>query len=125
LQDAVKKFTRDEIIPKASHHDQTMKFPWDIIKKAHANGFMNVDIPTEYGLISRKIFTKILIILGGLDMDLVSNVLIGEAIGYGCTGMGTAILGNDLAATPLILCGNDEVKKKFLTRLIEEPLMAV
>lgn len=58
-------------------------------------------------------------------MDLVSNVLISEAIGYGCTGMGTAILGNDLAATPLILCGNDEVKKKFLTRLIEEPLMAV
>lgn len=52
LQDAVKKFTRDEIIPKASHHDQTMEFPWDIIKKAHANGFMNVDIPTEYGLIN-------------------------------------------------------------------------
>ena len=58
-------------------------------------------------------------------MDLVSNVLISEAIGYGCTGIGTAILGNDLAATPLILCASDEIKKKFLTRLIDEPLMAV
>lgn len=25
------------------------RFPWPVIKKAHANGFMNVDIPTEYG----------------------------------------------------------------------------
>jgi acyl-CoA dehydrogenase len=52
-------------------------------------------------------------------------VLISEAIGYGCTGIGTAILGNDLAATPIVLCGSDEIKKKFLTRLIEEPVMAV
>ena len=51
LQDAVRRFTREEIIPQAAHYDQTMKFPWEVIKKAHANGFMNVDIPTEYGYI--------------------------------------------------------------------------
>ena len=45
------KFTAEEIIPKAAHYDQTMKFPWEIIKKAHANGFMNVDIPAEYGFL--------------------------------------------------------------------------
>ncbi|KAI1699781.1 acyl-CoA dehydrogenase, middle domain-containing protein [Ditylenchus destructor] len=33
-------------------------------------------------------------------------------------------MGNDLASTPVILCGSDHLKKKFLTRLIEEPLMA-
>ena len=26
-----------------------MEFPWEVIRKAHANGFMNVDIPAEYG----------------------------------------------------------------------------
>jgi len=51
LQQAVGKFTAEEIIPKAAHYDQTMKFPWEIIKKAHANGFMNVDIPAEYGFL--------------------------------------------------------------------------
>uniref|UniRef100_A0A915NY88 Acyl-CoA dehydrogenase/oxidase N-terminal domain-containing protein n=1 Tax=Meloidogyne floridensis TaxID=298350 RepID=A0A915NY88_9BILA len=51
LQQAVSKFTAEEIIPKAAHYDQTMKFPWEIIKKAHANGFMNVDIPAEYGFL--------------------------------------------------------------------------
>lgn len=58
-------------------------------------------------------------------MDLVSSVIISESIGYGCTGVGTALMANDLASSPLILCGNDDIKKRFLTRLIEEPLMAV
>ncbi|KAI1707196.1 hypothetical protein DdX_12574 [Ditylenchus destructor] len=31
---------------------------------------------------------------------------------------------NDLASSAVILCGSDHLKKKFLTRLIEEPLMA-
>uniref|UniRef100_A0A915NVK1 Medium-chain specific acyl-CoA dehydrogenase, mitochondrial n=1 Tax=Meloidogyne floridensis TaxID=298350 RepID=A0A915NVK1_9BILA len=62
--------------------------------------------------------------LGGLDLDLLSNVLISEAIGYGCTGIGTAILGNDLAATPIILGGSEEIKKKYLGQLIDEPVMA-
>uniref|UniRef100_A0A1I8BJC8 Acyl-CoA_dh_N domain-containing protein n=1 Tax=Meloidogyne hapla TaxID=6305 RepID=A0A1I8BJC8_MELHA len=109
LKQSVGKFADEEIIPKAAHYDKTMEFPWEIIKKAHANGFMNVDIPTEYG---------------GLDLDLLSNVLISEAIGYGCTGIGTAILGNDLAATPIILGGSEEIKKKYLSLLINEPVMA-
>lgn len=58
-------------------------------------------------------------------MDLLSNVLISEAIGYGCTGIGTAILGNDLAATPIVIGASDEIKKKYLGRLIDEPIMAV
>uniref|UniRef100_A0A1I8B1R1 Acyl-CoA_dh_N domain-containing protein n=1 Tax=Meloidogyne hapla TaxID=6305 RepID=A0A1I8B1R1_MELHA len=99
LQHAVSKFTLEEIIPKAAYYHRTKKFPLEIIKNAHVNGFMNVDIPTEYG---------------GLDLDLLSNVLVSEAIGYGCTGIGTAILGNDLAATPIIIGGSEEIKKKYL-----------
>ncbi|KAI1706992.1 acyl-CoA dehydrogenase, middle domain-containing protein [Ditylenchus destructor] len=109
LRDSVRKFVKEEVIPVAAQYDLSMKFPWEVIKKAHANGFMNVDIPEAYG---------------GLDMDLVSNVIISEEVGYGCTGIGTALMANDLASTPVILCGSDHLKKKFLTRLIEEPLMA-
>lgn len=49
LRDLVRKFVRDEIIPVAGHFDRTGEFPWDIIKKAHATGLVNVDIPVEYG----------------------------------------------------------------------------
>lgn len=110
LKSAVDHFVKEEIIPVAAKYDQSMEFPWEVIKKAHANGFMNIDIPAE---------------CGGLDLDLVSNCLVSESTGYGCTGIGTALMANDLASTPLILAGSEQIKKKFLGRLIEEPLMAV
>ena len=47
--DLAEKFTRDEIIPHAAHHDRTGEFPWDIVKKAHAVGLMNLHVPREYG----------------------------------------------------------------------------
>ncbi|KAK0409071.1 hypothetical protein QR680_004325 [Steinernema hermaphroditum] len=109
LQEAVRKFVKEEVVPVAAEYDRTGKYPWEVLKKAHANGLMNVDIPTEYG---------------GLDLDMVSNAIISEAFGYGCTGIGTAILTNDLASTPLVIAASDDIKKRFLTRLIEEPIMA-
>ncbi|EYC32486.1 hypothetical protein Y032_0003g1608 [Ancylostoma ceylanicum] len=59
-----------------------------------------------------------------MPMDMVCNTIVSEEIAYGCSGIGTAIMANDLAETPLILCGNDDVKKRFLTRMTEEPLVA-
>ena len=42
---------------------------------------------------------------------------------YGCTGIMTAIEANGLGSMPIMIAGNHEQKKKYLTRLIEEPLM--
>lgn len=49
LRDAIRKFTTEEILPVAAQYDKTMEFPWDVIKKAHACGFINPDIPSAYG----------------------------------------------------------------------------
>ncbi|CAF4406132.1 unnamed protein product, partial [Adineta steineri] len=40
-----------------------------------------------------------------------------------CTGIQTALEANSLGMAPVIVAGNDEQKKRFLGRLIEEPLM--
>lgn len=50
FQELARKFAREEILPKAAHHDKTGEFPWDIIKKAHEVGLMNCHIPQEYGV---------------------------------------------------------------------------
>jgi acyl-CoA dehydrogenase len=50
LQDAVRRFAREEVLPQAADYDRTMAFPWEVVKKAHASGFMNVDVPGEYGM---------------------------------------------------------------------------
>lgn len=58
-------------------------------------------------------------------MDLLSNIMISEIIAFGCSSVGVAMGTNDLAATPILMRGSEEIKKKFLTRLTAEPLMAV
>lgn len=49
MQELARKFTRDEIIPVAAEYDRTGKYPWDIVKKAHALGLMNGGVEPEYG----------------------------------------------------------------------------
>ena len=81
IRDLAKKFTRDEIIPVAAHHDKTGEFPMDIVRKAHKLGLMNTHIPAEYG---------------GLGLGVMAESLLGEEFGYGCTGIKTPLIANNL-----------------------------
>lgn len=109
MQDLARKFAREEILPKAPHHDKTGEFPWELVKRAHELGLMNGHIPQKYG---------------GLEMNVLDGCLITEELAYACTGITLAIEGTSLGQTPVILAGNDEQKKKYLGRLVEEPMVA-
>lgn len=109
MQDIARKFAREEIIPVAAHHDKTGEYPWDIVKKAWSVGLLNNHIPTE---------------LGGLGLDVFTTCLIAEELAYGCTGIMTALEASSLGQTPVLLSGNEAQKKKYLGRLLEEPLVA-
>merc|ERR1711974_579112 len=75
---------------------------------AHAAGLMNLHIAPEYG---------------GMGLGTLDGCLMGEKMAYGCTGIMTAIEANGLGSMPVMIAGNHEQKKKYLGRLIEEPLM--
>ncbi len=102
LQDLARDFARNEIAPAAEHYDQTSEFPWPILKKAQAAGLVGVNIPAEYG---------------GAGASLLEECLVGEALSWGCTGISTALLINNLACLPVVIAGSDEQKKTWLTRL--------
>ena len=60
--DLAEKFCKEEIIPAAPHYDKTGEYPWDVIKKAHEVGLMNLHISEEYGgmIFFKSNFTNIL-----------------------------------------------------------------
>ena len=109
IQELARKFAKEEIIPKAAHHDQTGEFPREIVKKAWDIGLMNTHVPEEYG---------------GAGLGVLDGCIITEEFAYGCTGIATAMEANGLAAAPVIVAGNEEQKKEFLGRLTKEPLFA-
>uniref|UniRef100_A0AC35TG52 Medium-chain specific acyl-CoA dehydrogenase, mitochondrial n=1 Tax=Rhabditophanes sp. KR3021 TaxID=114890 RepID=A0AC35TG52_9BILA len=109
LRAAAATFVKDEIIPVAAKYDKSGEFAWDIVKKGHALGFMNTNVPEKYG---------------GLGLDSVSETILAENLGYGCTGISTSFMVNGLASAPLLIAGSEEIKKKYLGMLVDEPIIA-
>jgi len=109
LRDLAHEFSEKEIVPNAARLDETAEYPKEICKKAWELGLMNSHIPEEYG---------------GLGLGVLEGCLIAEETAWGCTGVSTAMEANTLAECPVIVAGNDEQKKQWLTPMIEEPLFA-
>ncbi len=109
LQELARKFAKEEVIPKAAHHDENGEYPREVAAKAWELGLMNTHIPQEYG---------------GLGLGVLDGCIITEELAYGCTGIATAMEANTLAAAPLMVAGNEEQKKEFLGRLTAEPKFA-
>jgi acyl-CoA dehydrogenase len=109
LVETARKFTREKIIPVAQQLDEHGTFPKEICEQAWEIGLMNAEIPQE---------------VGGLGLSTLDHVLMAEEINFGCAGIGTTLLGNNLAAMPLMLAGTEEQKKKWLGTLTEAPIFA-
>ncbi|KAJ8737146.1 hypothetical protein PYW07_000417 [Mythimna separata] len=110
LQDLARKFTREEIVPVAAQYDKTGEYPWPIVKKAWEIGLMNGHIPEHCG--------------GVGTLGVLEECIIGEEMAFGCTGITTAVGGTNLGQMPVIIAGNKEQQKKYLGRLVEEPIVA-
>lgn len=105
IRELALKFARNEMIPLAQKYDDEGTFPKEIFKKAWELGLINACIPAEYG---------------GAGFTAVDGVIIGESLAYGCMGMNTSFMANDLALLPIVIGGSDEQKKKFLTPFTQE-----
>jgi acyl-CoA dehydrogenase len=99
IRDAARKFADQIIRPVAADHDRTGEYPWEVIRKAFAEGFFTGYIPKEYG---------------GSGWGLFETALITEELGAGCMAMGTSIMVNLLGISPVVLAGTDEQKTRFL-----------
>src|SRR6266487_1036959 len=108
LRDLAHEFAEKEIRPKEREYDEHSTHPADVIAKAHEVGLMNVHIPEVYG---------------GLALSAFEGMLIGEELGWGCSGIGTAIAANGLGHGPVIVAGTEEQRREWLPPLVEEPLL--
>jgi acyl-CoA dehydrogenase len=109
LRELAHNFAEKEIRPVAWDYDRDATWPQEIVEKAWEVGLMNAELPEAYG---------------GPGLGLLSGCLIEEEMGWGCSGVGTSLMANGLAATPVIIGGSEELKKKYLTMLTEEPKLA-
>lgn len=105
LQELARDFTRKEIIPKAEAYDRNGEWPWDLFHKAREVGLVNLNIPEAYG---------------GIGASVLEECIVTEEMAYGCTGIQTALMLNQLGTLPILLAGNEEQKSHYLGLLQNE-----
>ena len=55
---------------------------------------------------------------------MLEGCIIEEEIAWGCSGIGTSLSCNGLASTPVMIAGSEELKREYLGRLAEAPVLA-
>ncbi len=109
FQELARDFARREMAPVAAQYDQSGDFPWDVVRKAHRAGLLNLEVPEEYG---------------GAGMNSLEIALIAEEFGAADAGMATSMLGNGLALLPILTFGSAELKEQVLPSFCREPRLA-
>ena len=61
--------------------------------------------------------------LGGPELSAFDGMLVGEELNWGCSGIGTSIVANGLAAGPILIAGTEEQKRDWLAPLVSEPIL--
>lgn len=96
----VHEFAEKELRPKAREVDEKEEFNWEAFRKAGPVGLTGMSIPEEYG---------------GSNVDMVSNAIAFEELGWGCGSTALAFTAhNGLGTAPIALYGSKELKKKWL-----------
>jgi len=104
LQETARRFAQEEIAPVAAKYDASGEFPRAIIAKAWELGLVSTQVPTEYG---------------GVGLSSLDGCIVTEEIAWGCAGICTSIMANDLGLMPILIAGTEDQQKQWLTPLAE------
>lgn len=109
LKNTCREIGEKYILPVREQYDEKQHFPTDIAEKFAEAGLFGVFIPEEFGG------------LGGNTKDMV--VTVEELCKYDA-GIALALFGTALGTLPILLCANEEQKKKYLPRIAEGTIAA-
>ncbi len=103
IADMIRKFGKDNILPKMMEWDESQHFPVEVFKKLGELGLMGVLVPTEYG---------------GSGFGYMEYVTVISEIAKICGSIGLSTAAhNSLCTGHILQFGNEEQKKKYLPKL--------
>ena len=103
IQEMARKFTADRITPFAAQWDEEHHFPRDVVQAAGELGFGAIYVSEESG---------------GIALGRLEAALIMEAMAYGCPATSAYVSIHNMASWMIDRFGGDEVKARFLPKLV-------
>lgn len=103
LQERVRRFALDAIVPVARELDETSTFPWETVKAMGEMGLLGVPVPRE---------------LGGMGLDELSYILVVEELArHDASHAITVSAHTTLGTSPVLTFGTEEQKRRFVPPL--------
>jgi alkylation response protein AidB-like acyl-CoA dehydrogenase len=103
IQESVRKFARERILPNAREWDLAGEFPRALLSDMGRLGYLGVPIPEEYG---------------GAGLDYIAEAIVFEEIGYADSSVRTTLsVQMSLVELTLLKWGSEAQKMHFLPRL--------
>jgi butyryl-CoA dehydrogenase/acyl-CoA dehydrogenase len=102
LRAAVRAVAEDKIAPFAAAVDEEVRYPQEAHDALVASDFFAPHVPEEYG---------------GVGADALATCIVIEEVARVCASSSLIPAVNKLGSLPLMLAGNEEVKKRYLTPL--------
>ncbi len=99
IQELARKIAVEKVIPVRQELDEKEEFPWEMMKVCADAGLFGVSIPEEYGGVGGGVLENC------VAVEELSRVCLGVSVSYAAVGLG---------ASPILLYGNSEQKKKYL-----------
>ena len=98
-----REFTEALVMPAAAEWDRLADYPRPLFEQAADAGLTNRIVPARYG---------------GGGLTVLDTTVGNEELGYGCTGISTAITINELGLLPLLLAGSEAQKAAWLPEIV-------
>jgi hypothetical protein len=103
IRDAAREFARAEVSPIVDEHDESQKFPREVMRKAAELGFLGVLFPEE---------------LGGAGLGYVEYVLVVTELSKVDPSVGISVAAhNSLCTNHIYKFGSDEQRRRWIPRL--------
>ena len=103
FRDSVREFAQAQIRPRVREMDEQAKIPKDLVTQLFDLGVMAIEIPEAYGGAGASFFHAVLAVEELSRVDPSVGVLVDVQ--------------NTLVANALLRWGNDEIKRRYLTKL--------
>ena len=102
IRDLARRIAEEKIAPLVQEYDESGEFPWEVMDILAKSDMFRIFIPEEYDGLGGGTFEL------ALATEELSKVCAGIALGFAATALGTK---------PILLFGNKEQKKKYLTQV--------
>jgi hypothetical protein len=103
IEDAARRFSMDRLAPNAAAWDEKEHFPVDAMREAASLGFASIYVKGD---------------VGGSEMSRLDAAIIFEELSAGCTSTAAFISIHNMASWMIDRFGGEELRKRFLPKLV-------